>query len=94
MSAELATRTAVKVALTVDSADLFRGRRHVSTGIKITDERGVHPVTKQPFSVVNDENDEIHFVKVQSSEVCCIMIIANAVDSKEIYSDVFRECYD
>jgi hypothetical protein len=91
---ELATRAAVKVALTVDGADLFRGRTHVSTGIKVTDERGVHPVTKQPFCVVNDENDEVHFVKVQSSEVCCIMIIADAVDSKEIYSDVFREYYD
>jgi hypothetical protein len=49
---------------------------------------------KQPFSVVNDENDEVHFVKVQSSEVCCIMIIADDVDSKEIYLDVFREYYD
>ncbi len=31
---ELATRTAVKVARTVDGSDLFRGRTHVSTGIK------------------------------------------------------------
>jgi len=91
---EVATRSSVKVALTVDGADLFRGRTHVSTGIKITDERGVHPVTKQPFSMVNEDSDETYFLKVQSSEVCCVMIIADAVDSKEIYTDVFKEYYD
>jgi hypothetical protein len=42
---ELSTRTAVKVVLIVDGADLLRGQTHVSTGIKITDEGGVHPVT-------------------------------------------------
>jgi hypothetical protein len=46
---ELAKVDSVKVALTVDGADLFNGRTHVSTGIKITDERGLHPITKQPF---------------------------------------------
>jgi hypothetical protein len=91
---EVATRSSVKVALTVDGADIFRGRTHVSTGIKITDERGVHPVTKQPFSMVNEDLDETYFLKVQSSEVCCVMIIADAVDSKEIYTDVFKEYYD
>jgi hypothetical protein len=59
---ELATRSSVKVALTVDGADLFQGRTHVSTGIKITDERGVHPVTKQPFSMVNEDLDETYFL--------------------------------
>ncbi len=33
---ELATKTSVKVALTVDGADLFKGRMHVSTGIKVS----------------------------------------------------------
>jgi hypothetical protein len=42
-----AQNTSVKVALTVDGADFFKGRTHVSSGIKITDERGVHPISKQ-----------------------------------------------
>jgi hypothetical protein len=44
---EYAQNTSVKVALTVDGADFFKGRTHVSSGIKITDERGVHPISKQ-----------------------------------------------
>jgi len=64
----LATTTSVKIALTVDGADLFNDRTHVSTGIKITDERGIHPVTKQPLLVMEDNADPI-FVKVQSSEL-------------------------
>jgi hypothetical protein len=46
---ELATTASVKLAITVDGADLFKGRTHVSMGIKITDKRGVHPITKKPF---------------------------------------------
>jgi hypothetical protein len=46
---DLATTSSVKVALTVDGADLFKGRMHVSTGIKIMDERGIHPITAQLF---------------------------------------------
>ena len=91
---ELATTTSVKLAITVDGADLFKGRTHVSTGIKITDERGVHPVTKQPFAVSNVEEECIEFIKLQSSDVCCIMMIADAVDSKHLYEDVLRDFYD
>jgi hypothetical protein len=46
---ELAQTTSVKIALTVDGAALIKNRTHVSTGIKITDERGVHPITGRPF---------------------------------------------
>jgi hypothetical protein len=91
---ELETRESVKAALTVDGADLFKGCTHVSTGIKIIDERGVHPVTKQPFSVPNEDDDNVIFVRVQSSEVCCVMMIADAVDSKALYKDVFKAYYD
>jgi len=91
---EIAQTSSVKIALTVDGADLFKGRTHVATGIKITDERGIHPVSKQPLSMQNEENDIIRFVKVQSSEVCAIMIIADAVDKKELYEDVFKEYYE
>jgi hypothetical protein len=52
---EYAQNTSVKVACTVDGTDLFKGRTHVSSGIKITDECGVHPISKQPFLVQNRE---------------------------------------
>jgi hypothetical protein len=91
---EIAQTSSVKIALTVDGADLFKGRTHGATGIKITDEHGIHPVSKQPLSMQNEENDIIRFVKVQSSEVCTIMIIADAVDKKELYEDVFKEYYE
>jgi hypothetical protein len=35
-----------QVALTVDGANLFKGKTHVSSGIKLTDERGVHTILK------------------------------------------------
>jgi hypothetical protein len=91
---DLAQTSSVKVALTVDGADLFKGRTHVSTGIKITDERAVHPISKQPFLVVDREEGEDMFVKVQTREVCCIMIIADAKDNKHLYEDVFKEYYE
>jgi hypothetical protein len=43
--------------------------------------------------MVNEDLDETYFL-TQSSEVCCVMIIADAVDSKDIYMDVFKEYYD
>jgi hypothetical protein len=92
---ELAQKESVKVALSVDGADLFKGRTHVSTGIKITDERGLHPITRQPFLVAARENDDDDmFAKIQTKEVCCVMIIADAKDNKHLYEDVFKEYYD
>jgi hypothetical protein len=55
---ELAQVDSMKVTLTVDGADLFKGRTHVSTGIKITDDHGLHPITKQPFLVAAREHDD------------------------------------
>ena len=66
---DLAKEKSVKIALTVDGADLFKGRTHVSTGVKIVDERGVHPVMKQPFHVSNVDDHSNEFVIVQSLEV-------------------------
>jgi hypothetical protein len=92
---ELAQVDSVKVALTVDGADLFKGRTHVSTGMKITDERGLHPITKQPLLVpAREHDDDDMFVKIQTKEVCCMMIIADAKDNKHLYEDVFKEYYD
>jgi hypothetical protein len=74
-----AQKTSVKLALTVDGTDLFKGRTHVSTGVKIVDKRGVHSVTKQPFMINDVDNDQIDFIKVQSLELCCIMMIAELI---------------
>jgi hypothetical protein len=92
---DLATTTSVKVALTVDGADLFKGRTHVSTGIKVTDPRGIHPIKKQQFMVSSAEerDDDDACVKIQSREVCCAMIIADAKDNKHLYEYVFQEYY-
>jgi hypothetical protein len=91
---DLAITSSVKVAITVDGADLFNDLTHVSTGIKITDERGIHPVTKQPFLFIDDDDAEASFIKIQSSEVCCITIIADARDNKQLYEDVFKDYYN
>jgi hypothetical protein len=89
---DLAQSNSVKVSLAIDGADLFKDRTHVSAGIKITDCHGVHPVTKKPL-FVQDDNGEEKMVKMQSSEMCCILIIADARNKKEMYEEVFREFY-
>jgi hypothetical protein len=78
----LAEKPSVKLAISVDG------------GVKIVDERGVHPITKQPFIVNNVEDDQIEFIKVQSLELCCIMMIAGATDSKDLYEDLLVVFYD
>jgi len=53
-------------------------------------------ITGQPFSATNkeiSEEDDL-YVCVPSKEVYCIMIIADAKDSKHLYEDVFREYYE
>ncbi len=89
---DLATKEPVKISLAIDGADLFHDRTHVSAGVKITDERGYHPVTKQPLFVRDDDGEE-KIVKIQSSEMCCFLIIADARDNKSLYEDVFKEFY-
>jgi hypothetical protein len=62
---KLAEQTSVKIALAVDGAEMFHCRTHVSCGCKITDERGVHPVTGKPFMFTKEEApDEINYLKV------------------------------
>lgn len=82
----------IKVALTVDGADLFKGHTHVSTGSKITDECGVYPITGKPFMLQTAVAEEM-YVKVQCSEVCCVMIIVDATGNKHLYQVAFKEYY-
>jgi hypothetical protein len=86
---ELATHESIQIALAIDGADMIYDQTHVSVGVKITDTCGYHPVTKQPLLQRTDEGDE-KFVRVQSFELCSIMIIADARDSKDLYEDVFK----
>jgi len=88
-----ATRERVKISLSIDGADLFRDRTHVSAGVKITDPNGIHPVTKQPL-FIREEDGREEIVRIQSSQMCCILIIADARDKKDMYEEVFREFYE
>ena len=40
----------------------------------------------------HDEDDI--FAKMQTKEVCCVMIIADAKDNMHLYEDVFKEYYN
>jgi hypothetical protein len=91
---DIATRDSIKISLSIDGADLFKDRTHVSAGIKITDTRGVHPITKQPLFVIDEDTEEERIIKIQSSEMCCILVIADARDKKELYEEVFKEFDD
>jgi hypothetical protein len=88
----LAQSESVKVSMSLDGADYFRDRTHVSTGMKVNDTRGCHPTTKQPLLIRNIDQTET-ICNIQSQEVCCIMIVADACDKKELYQDVFADFY-
>ena len=78
---DLAQVDSVRVSLSIDGADLFKDQTHVSSGIKISDCHGVHPITKKPLFVQDNDGEE-KMVKMQSSGICCILIIADARDKK------------
>lgn len=75
-------RESVKISLSIYGADLFENRTYVSAGIKIMDMREVHPVTNQPLFFINEDINVEKIVKIQSSEICCILVIADARDKK------------
>jgi hypothetical protein len=89
-----AQQTSVSISFTADGALLLNSRTHVSCGVKITDVDGIHPVTKLPLTAVDAETDETFYNSVQSRELCAILVMADAKDSKEMYDEVFKEFYD
>jgi hypothetical protein len=94
---EKAQRTQVSLAFTADGAALTKSRTHVSCGIKITDPDGRHPITGLPLveNVVDeDEGGKSIYNCIQSKELCTILVIADARDSKELYYEVFRDFFD
>jgi hypothetical protein len=90
---ELAQRESIKIAFAIDGADMIQEWTHVSAGVKIIDTRGHHPITKQPLLQKRDDGEEA-FVRVQSFELCSLLMIADARDSKDLYDDVLKTFYD
>ncbi len=95
---EKAQRANVSLAFTADGAALTKSRTHVSCGVKITDPDGIHPVTGLSLGSSNvdepngDDNEEkTIFNFMQYRDLCAILIIADARDSKDLYYDVFRD---
>jgi len=86
----------VSISFTADGAALTKSRTHVSCGVKITDIDGVHPLTRMPLTEINveDSSDTCCLNMVQSRELCAILVMADAKDSKSLYNDVFREFYE
>lgn len=93
---EKAQRTRVSLSFTADGALLLSSRTHVSCGVKITDIDGLHPVTKKPLAIPSSEENENEMVLncMQSRELCAIMVMADAKDSKDLYEDVFKDFYE
>jgi hypothetical protein len=57
------TTGGVKIAITLDGAELSRNAGHVTAGVKITDPRAIDPITRLPIGVFGA-------AKVQSRELC------------------------
>ena len=94
---EFAKQGPVNIAVTSDGANSFHNRTQISIGVKIIDTRGVHCKTKKPIFVraLEDDADDGHdyYQEVQSSEMCAILIMADACDKSQMYSEFFNEFY-
>jgi hypothetical protein len=95
-----AQRTNVSLAFTADGAALTKSRTHVSCGVKVTDPDGKHPITGLPLMCIDvdedcddDDGGKTIYNFMQSRELCTILVIADAHDSKELYYDVFKDFF-
>ena len=73
----------IKIAITLDGADLSRNIQHVTAGIKIVDPRAVNPVTGIPIGLEG----------VQSREFCFPMKILLTKDTKTLYRTHFNDFF-
>jgi len=83
----------VQLAITSDGANSFRNRMQISIGVKVVDPRGHHCKTKQPLFVDELDDEPAHYRGVQSSEMCTILIMADARDKSKMYDELFGEFY-
>ena len=84
----LATSKSMNIAWMSDGAEFTK-----IIGAKITDPHGMHPTTKMPLVSTDPTDGTITYVNMQSREMCCILVIADARESKSLYIDVFKEYY-
>ncbi len=93
----LAQQGPISIAVTSDGANTFHNRTQISIGIKIVDTRGHHCKTKIPIfvrSLEDDaEDDGGYYQGIQSSEMCTILIMADARDKSHMYAEVFSDFY-
>ena len=77
------TTGGVRIAITLDGADLSRTVQHVTCGIKIVDSRAVNPITGIPIGLEG----------VQSRENCFACKILLTKDSKMLYCTHFSDFF-
>ena len=73
----------VKIAITLDGADLSRNIQHVTCGIKIVDPRAVNPMTGIPIGLEG----------VQSRDLCFPCKILLTKDTKALYQSHFADFF-
>jgi hypothetical protein len=89
---EYAKSGPVHLAVTSDGANSFCNRTQISSGIKVCDSRAHHMKTKTPV-LVEDDEQPAHYIGVQSSEMCTILIMADARDKANMYEELFGDFY-
>jgi hypothetical protein len=88
-----ATQGTVHLAITSDGANSFRNRTQISIRVKVVDTRAHHMKTKQAVFVDETDDEPAHFTSVQSCEMCTILIMADARDKSNMYSELFGEFF-
>ena len=73
----------VKLAITLDGADLSRNVQHVTCGVKILDPRAINPITGIPIGLEG----------VQSRDLCFPCKILLTRDSKTLYRTHFKDFF-
>ena len=73
----------VKIASTIDGADLSRNVQHVTCGVKIVDPRAINPMTGIPIGLEG----------VQSRDFCFPVKILLTKDSKALYKSHFSDFF-
>ena len=78
------TTGGMKIAITLDGADLSQNIQHVTCGIKVVDPRAVNPITNIPLGLEG----------VQSRENCFSFKIHLTKDSKTLYRTHFKDFFN
>jgi hypothetical protein len=85
--AKASTQAPVQIACTLDGADISRNVSHVTAGIKILDPRAINPISHLPIGMDGSK-------KVQSRELCFPFKMIFTRDTKSLYKEQFKDCFD